>query len=67
MGEVIRFPQERRMAPRPDADPSAPTGTILILPVIVIERHAPVTLPDALIDEPRRGPDDSRKRRRKSA
>ena len=40
MGKVIRFPIERRLAMKADSRPREGSASIIILPVIRIERHA---------------------------
>lgn len=40
MGTVIRFPDERRMASKPCARTDLLVASIIILPVVRIERHA---------------------------
>lgn len=43
MGTIIEFPAGRRLSSSGDVAPLAETGTILILPVIRIEREADET------------------------
>jgi len=64
MGTLIRFPEMRR-APRGYAPPSATaeTGSVVILPVIRIERHSE---DEHAMAEPERGaPAGGRRRRRR--
>lgn len=62
MGDVLRFPLERRRVPSDDLSDGTLRGLVVILPVIRYERHDDAAEP--LV--PRAG-GETRKRRRKSA
>ncbi|MEI8144858.1 MAG: hypothetical protein WCH83_05305 [Alphaproteobacteria bacterium] len=65
MGEVLRFPLERRRALPPDGAAQDREATIMILPVVRIERQDDRGAPPDEAVAPRRG--GPGKRRRKSA
>lgn len=62
MGDVLRFPLERRRVPSEATTDETPRGVVVILPVIRYERHDDAAGPMV----PRAG-GETRKRRRKSA
>jgi hypothetical protein len=62
MGTIIEFPAARRIGPSEDVAPRAETGTILILPVIRIERETDGTSGDR---GPEQGTAPGRRRRRR--
>lgn len=62
MGTIIEFPADRRVGASGDVAPRAEMGTILILPVIRIERDADQTSGD---HGPETGTAPGRRRRRR--
>jgi hypothetical protein len=62
MGTIIEFPAGRRVGSSGDVTPRADTGTILILPVIRIEREGDETSGDR---GPEQGTAPGRRRRRR--
>ena len=62
MGTIIEFPAGRRVGSSGDVTPRADMGTILILPVIRIERQADETSGDR---GPEAGTAPGRRRRRR--
>ncbi|WP_249139984.1 MULTISPECIES: hypothetical protein [Bradyrhizobium] len=62
MGTIIEFPAGRRSGSSGDAVPSAEMGTVLILPVIRIEREADETSGGC---GPEQGTAPGRRRRRR--
>lgn len=62
MGTIIQFPAGRRVGSSGDLAPRAETGTIVILPVIRIERQTDETSGDR---GPEQGTAPRRRRRRR--
>jgi hypothetical protein len=62
MGTIIEFPASRRLGSSTEFVPLETVGTVLILPVIRIERHADETSGDR---RPEQGAATGRRRRRR--
>jgi hypothetical protein len=65
MGQVLRFPQERRRGLMPTV-PADSSALILVLPVVRVERHDLPPPPALTVEPPLKG-GDKPKRGRKSA
>jgi hypothetical protein len=62
MGTILEFPASRRLGSTKDVAPLEGTGTVLILPVVRIERQADETKGGS---GPAHGAANSRRRRRR--
>ena len=62
MGTIIEFPASRRLGSTTEFTPLETAGTVLILPVVRIERHTDETSGDR---GPEQGTANGRRRRRR--
>jgi len=62
MGTIIEFPASRRLGSTTESAPLETVGTVLILPVVRIERHTDETSGDR---GPEQGTATGRRRRRR--